>query len=194
MNRLPLILSFIEHRKLIKWNANIEVIKMKKFISILTVMLFLTLSPIGVVNAAEPAKEQKTQYITQIKEKRQIIKQNAAENKKIELKIDEKSEELGKVIMMLFDRELPPSEEKFSQIESQQEAMLKNAEHIAHAQRSIKKLKTEASINVNEENYQQALENFDKVIMMQGKEKEHLEAFYQDLQDLIELIKSLQYK
>ncbi|KOA18291.1 hypothetical protein CLHOM_31880 [Clostridium homopropionicum DSM 5847] len=167
---------------------------MKKFISILTIMFFFTLLPTSLVNAQELTKEQKIQYKNQIKEKRQIIKKNAAENKKLELKIDDRTEELGKVIMMLFDRELPPSEEKLSQIESKQEVMLKNLEQIANVQRSIKRLRKEASINVNEEKYQQAIENFNKVIVLQGKEKELLIAFDKNLQDFIELIKSLQYK
>ena len=167
---------------------------MKKFISILTIMFFFTLFPTSLVNAQELTKEQKIQYKNQIREKRQIIKKNTADNKKIELKIDDRSEELGKVIMMLFDRELPPSEEKLSQIESKQEAILKNVEQIANIQRSIKRLRKEASINVNEEKYQQAIENFNKVIVLQGKEKEFLIAFDKNLQEFIELIKSLQYK
>jgi hypothetical protein len=167
---------------------------MKKFIAILTAVLFLTLFQIGVVNAEELTKEQNAQYKTQVNKKREIIKQNTSNNKKLEVKIDDKSEELGKVIMMLFDREIPPSEEKLSQIESKQEFIVKNAEQIAKTQRSIKRLKKQAGINVNEQNYQQALVNFNKIIELQQVEKELLKTFDKNLQDFIELIKSLQYK
>ena len=167
---------------------------MKKIITILTVLFFFTLFPTNLVNAQELTKEQKIEYKNQIKEKRQIIKNNAAENKKLELKIDDRSDELSKVIMMLFDRDLPPSDEKLSQIESKQEVILKNVEKIANIQRSIKRLRKEASININEENYKQAIENFDKVIVLQEKEKELLLSFDKNLQEFIELIKSLQYK
>lgn len=194
MKKSPIFLAFIGHRKLFKWKANVEVIIMKKFISILTIMLFFTLLPTSLVNAQELTKEQKIQYKNQIKEKKQIIKNNAAENKKLELKIDDRSDELSKVIMMLFDRDLPPSDEKLSQIESKQEVILKNVEKIANIQRNIKRLRKEASINVNEENYKQAMENFDKVIVLQGKEKELLLVFDKNLQEFIEVIKSLQYK
>lgn len=167
---------------------------MKRFISILTIMLFFTLLPTSLANAQELTKEQKIQYKYQIREKRQVIKNNASENKKLELKIDERKEELSKVFMTLFEKNLPPSDEKLSQIESKQEVVLKNVEKIANIQRSIKKLRKEVSINVNEENYKQAIESFDKVILLQGKEKELLLLFDKDLQEFIELIKSLQYK
>lgn len=167
---------------------------MKKIITILTVLFFFTLFPTNLVNAQELTKEQKIEYKNQIREKKQIIKNNEAENKKLELKIDDRSDELSKVIMTLFDRDLPPSDEKLSQIESKQEVILKNVEKIANIQRSIKRLRKEASININEENYKQAIENFDKVIVLQGNEKELLLSFDKNLQEFIELIKSLQYK
>lgn len=167
---------------------------MKKIITILTVLFFFTLFPTNLVNAQEFTKEQKMQYKNQIREKKQIIKNNSAENKKLELKIDGRKDELSKVFMTLFNRNLPPSDEKLSQIESKQEVILKNVEKIANIQRSIKRLRKEASININEENYKQAIENFDKVIVLQGKEKELLLAFDKNFQEFIEVIKSLQYK
>lgn len=194
MKKSPIFIALIGHRKPFKWKAKMEVIIMKKFISILTIMLFFMILPSSIVNAQELTNEQKMQYKNQIREKRQIIKNNTSENKKLELKIDDRSDELSKVIMTLFDRDLPPSDEKLSQIESKQEVILRNLEKIANIQRSIKRLRKEASININEENYKQAIENFDKVIVLQGKEKELLLAFDKNFQEFIEVIKSLQYK
>ena len=167
---------------------------MKKILALISAVFFLTLIPMSVVNAAELPQEQKVQYRTQIKERREIIRQNTANNNRLELQIDDRSEELGKVIVKLFDREMPPSEDKLSQITNLQESVVKNAEQVAVTQRSIRRLKKEASINVNEQNYQQALQNFDKIIELQEKERELLLAFDKNIQGLIELINSLQYK
>jgi hypothetical protein len=167
---------------------------MKKVLSMLIAVLFFTILPMNIAKAEALTKEQKAQYTAQVKEKKQIIKQKSTEIKKLELKIDDKGEELGKVLMLIFDREMPPSDENLAAIENKTEAIINNIEKLVKTKHSIKRLKKEASIDVAEENYQQALNKLEKVIVLQDTEEEILKAYDMDLLQFIDLLKSLQLK
>jgi hypothetical protein len=167
---------------------------MKKVLTILIAVLFFSILPMNVAKAEVLTEKEKAQYTAQVKQKKQIIKQKSTAIKKLELKIDDKSEELGKVLMLIFDREMPPSDENLTAIQNNGEAMINNIEKLVKTQHSIKRLKKEASIDVAEENYQQALIKLEKVIVLQDTEEEILKAYDMDLQQFIDLIKSLQLK
>ena len=167
---------------------------MKKILSILIAVFFFSILPMNVVKAEVLTEQQKADYTAQVKQKRQIIKQNSTEIKKLELKIDDSSEELGKVLMLLFDREMPPSDENLAKIEKKQEVMIDNIEKLVKTQHSIKRLKKEASIDVDEQNYHHALMKFEKVIQLQEIEAEILIEYEKNLLQFIDLLKSLQLK
>ncbi len=167
---------------------------MKKILSILIAVFFFSIIPMNVAKAEMLTEQQKADYTAQVKQKKQIIKQNSTEIKKLELKIDDSSEELGKVLMLLFDREMPPSDENLAKIEKKQEAMIDNIEKLVKTQHSIKRLKKEASIDVDEQHYHHALMKFEKVIQLQEIEAEILVEYEKNLLQFIDLLKSLQLK
>jgi hypothetical protein len=167
---------------------------MKKVLTILMAVLFFSILPMNTAKAEVLTKEQKAQYTAQVKQKKQIIKQKSTVIKKLELKIDDKGEELGKVLMLLFDRELPPSDEILAKIQSKEEVMINSIEKLVKTQHSIKRLKKESSVDVDEQNYQQALNKLDKVIALQDTEVEILKEYDINLQQFIDLLKSLQLK
>jgi hypothetical protein len=167
---------------------------MKKVLTILIAVLIFSILPMNVAKAEVLKEKEKAQFSAQVKQKKQIIKQKSTVIKKLELKIDDKGEELGKVLMLLFDREMPPSDENLTAIQNKQEAMINNIEQLVKTQHSIKRLKKEASIDVDEQNYQQALKKLDKVIVLQDTEEEILKAYDMNLQQFIDLLKSLQLK
>jgi hypothetical protein len=167
---------------------------MKKVLTALIVILFFSILPINVAKAQVPTQKEKAQYTSEIKQKKQIIKQKSIAIKKLKVKIDDKGEELGKVLMLIFDRELPPSGENLTAIEHQGEAIINNNKKLIKTQQSIKRLKKEANIDVTEKNYHQALNKFEKVIALQATEEEILKAYETDLQQFINLLKALQFK
>ena len=167
---------------------------MKKVLTVLMAVLFFSILPMNTAKAEVLTKEQKAQYTAQVKQKKEIIKQKSTVIKKLELKIDDKGEELGKVLMLLFDRELPPSDEILAKIQSKEEVMIKGIEQLVKTQHSIKRLKKESSVDVDEQNYQQALNKLDKVIALQDTEAEILKEYDMNLQQFIDLLKSLQLK
>lgn len=167
---------------------------MKKVLNIIIAILFFSILPMNVAKADVLTEKEKAQYTAQIKQKKQIIKQKSTAIKKLELKIDDKSEELGKALMLIFDREMPPSDENLTAIQNNSEAMINNIEKLVETQHSIKRLKKEASIDVSEKNYQQALNKLEKVIVLQDTEEELLKAYDIALQQFIGLLKSLQLK
>ena len=167
---------------------------MKKILTILVAVFFFSILPMNFVKAQVLTEQQKAEYTAQVKKKKQIIRQKSTEAKKLELKIDDKGEELGKVLMLLFDREMPPSDENLAKIQSKQEFMINGIEKLMKTQQSIKRLKKEASIDVDEQNYHHALMKLDKVIELQDTEAELLKEYDMNLGQFIELLKSLQLK
>ena len=167
---------------------------MKKILSILIAVFFFSIMPMNVAKAEVLTEQQKAEYTAQVKQKRQIIKQNSTEIKKLELKIDDKGEELGKALMLLFDREMPPSDENLAKIQDKQDFLINNIEKLLKTEHSIKRLKKEASIDVDEQHYHHALMKLEKVTQLQEIQAEILNEYDVNLQQFIDLLKSLQLK
>ena len=96
--------------------------------------------------------------------------------------------------MLLFNREMPPSDADLKKIQDKQEFMINNIEKLVKTQHSIKRLKKEASIDVDEQNYHHALMKLEKVTELQEIEAEILNEYEINLQEFIDLLKSLQLK
>jgi len=74
------------------------------------------------------------------------------------------------------------------------EVAIDNIEKLVKMERSIKRLKKEAGIDVDEQNYHHALMKFDKVIELQEKKEQILKEYEMNLLQFIDLLKSLQLK
>jgi septal ring factor EnvC (AmiA/AmiB activator) len=186
---------FKRHIFILSWHAKTEVVKLKKIISIFIFALFLFAIPFNAVKAEETAnKNLKKQFAAQIKEKQKLIREKTLAVKKMETHLDSMTEEMGKAYENLFSREMPPSEDMISKIETKQNEILTSLLGIAKIDRAIKIEKLQAKVNIDKENYQQALLNYDNIMSLLEKEEVLLNAYSKSMHEFISLVKSLQYK
>jgi hypothetical protein len=177
------------------WYAKCEVIIMKKNISIFTLALLLIVLPFVSVKAEEPlTQEQKKVFTAQIKQKKQIIRQKTLDIKKNETQFDSMTNDMIKVLEGLFSKETAPREDMVNKVQAKQEQIFNTLIEIGKIENSIKIQKLEAKVNTDKGNYSQALLDYDNVISLLDKEKELLNSYSTNMQEFIDLIKSLQYK
>jgi septal ring factor EnvC (AmiA/AmiB activator) len=186
---------FKRHIFILSWHAKTEVVKLKKIISIFIFALFLFAIPFNAVKAEETGnKNLKKQFAAQIKEKQKLIREKTLAVKKMETHLDSMTEEMGKAYENLFSREMPPNEDMISKIETKQNEILTSLLGIAKIDRAIKIEKLQAKVNIDKQNYQQALINYDNIMSLLEKEEVLLNAYSKSMHEFISLVKSLQYK
>lgn len=163
---------------------------MRKFIFVIAAVFMLNAVPSFNAIAAPISK----QYSAQIKEMKRAVKENASSLKKMEAKIDDKNEELSKVLVFLFDREMPPAEDLLVKLEEKQEELVNTAQLLLRSERTIKKLKVQANENMNTQNYAGAVDSYNKIIETQKRQMRLLDSYSNTMQEFINLLKSIQYK
>jgi hypothetical protein len=104
------------------------------------------------------------------------------------------ADEMVKALESLLTTETVPSEDFVAKMQAKQEQVLNSLVDIGKLENQIKIKKLEAKVNIDKENYSQALLDFDKVIALLDKEEELLKAYSANMKEYIEIMKSLQYK
>jgi hypothetical protein len=169
-------------------------VKKYKSIFALALVLFLAI-PFLSVKAGEPiTKEQKKAFTAQVKQRKEVIREKTLNIKKIQAQFDGTADEMVKALESLLTTETVPSEDFVNKMQAKQEQVLNDIIAVGTLENSIKIQKLEAKVNVDKGNYSQALIDFDKVIALLEKEEELLKAYFANMKEYVELMKSLQYK
>lgn len=134
------------------------------------------------------------EYMSEIKERKKIIKEN---NKKIEMlksQVDQKGYQLDEVLINLMNYDLELNAQVEQKLNKMMETIIKNIIKVSNIQDRIARQMKQANKNIDTENFENALINLDKVITLQEKEYQVLEKLTSYLDTSIQFIKSLTNK
>lgn len=168
---------------------------MKKYISIFTLALLFIILPFISVKAVEPLnQEQKTDFISQIQEKKKAINEKTIVVKKLQSPFDNIAEDMQKTFENILNAETVLPEEFASKVQPKYEQFFNDLTGIGKLENDIKIKKLEAKINTDKGNYTQALLDYNIVFKLLDKEESLLKHNSTQMQDFVKLIKSTEYK
>jgi hypothetical protein len=168
---------------------------MKKYISIFTLALLFIILPFVSVKAVEPLNgEQKKAFTSQIQEKKNAIQEKTLAVKKIQPQFDDMANDMLKTFENILNAETVLREDFANKVQPKYEQFFNDLTNIGKLENDIKIKKLEAKVNTDKGNYSQALLDYDIVFKLLDKEEALLKHNSTQMQESVELIKSIQYK
>lgn len=167
---------------------------MKKFLSLLMLLLMLISASNKLVQANVSSEPSKAQLMDEIKSKRKLISQEIKKQKKIRAQINEKNRQITDLLNALFRDEKMVSQDKISKLEQNETSITKIVTQIINVEKEIKKNRQQLDTYIKQKNYTSASDILENILLLTKKESELLKNHNVILQAYIEFIKSLNYK